>query len=61
MQTAATDAFDFTKENKVTRNAYGDTETGRRMLTARRLVERGSGLCRCGTTAGIITLPSKKT
>jgi len=41
MQTAATDAFDFTKENKVTRNAYGDTETGRRMLTARRLVERG--------------------
>ena len=41
MQTAATDAFDFTKENKATRNAYGDTETGRRMLTARRLVERG--------------------
>ena len=41
MQAAATDAFDFTKEKKTTRNAYGDTETGRRMLTARRLVERG--------------------
>ena len=41
MQAAATDAFDFTKEKQATRNAYGDTETGRRMLTARRLVERG--------------------
>ena len=41
MQTAATDAFDIRKENEATRDAYGDTNTGRQLLIARRLVERG--------------------
>ncbi len=41
MQTEATDAFDIRKENEVTRAAYGDTDTGRQLLIARRLVERG--------------------
>jgi hypothetical protein len=41
MQTEATDAFDIRKENDATRAAYGNTNTGRQLLIARRLVERG--------------------
>lgn len=41
MQTEATDAFDIRKENDATRTAYGNTNTGRQLLIARRLVERG--------------------
>ena len=41
MQTEATDAFDILKENEATRAAYGNTNTGRQLLIARRLVERG--------------------
>ena len=41
MQTEATDAFDILKENEATRTAYGNTNTGRQLLIARRLVERG--------------------
>ena len=41
MQTEATDAFDVTKESDATRDLYGRTETGARLLVARRLVERG--------------------
>jgi hypothetical protein len=41
MQTAATDAFDVTKEPENIRTAYGNTPQGKQMLIARRLVERG--------------------
>jgi uncharacterized protein (DUF1501 family) len=41
MQTAATDAFDISKESQKTRDAYGKTELGAKLLCARRLVERG--------------------
>ena len=41
MQTEATDAFDIMKEPEAVRKAYGETDTGARMLVARRLVERG--------------------
>lgn len=41
MQTAATDAFDINKESSAVRQAYGDTNQGRQMLIARRLLERG--------------------
>lgn len=41
MQTEATDAFDITKESAETRAAYGNTEQGKQLLIARRLVERG--------------------
>ncbi len=41
MQTEATDAFDITKESQETRDLYGNTEFGSKMLVARRLVERG--------------------
>jgi hypothetical protein len=41
MQTEATDVFDVSKESPEVRALYGDTETGRRMLIARRLVENG--------------------
>jgi uncharacterized protein DUF1501 len=41
MQTEATDAFDSSREPQNVRDMYGDTEIGRRMLVARRLVERG--------------------
>jgi hypothetical protein len=34
-------AFDLTKENDVTRNAYGYNQAGQRLLMARRLVESG--------------------
>jgi len=41
MQTAATDAFDITTEPAAVREAYGNTNQGRQLLIARRLVERG--------------------
>ena len=41
MQTEATDAFDSSKEPQTIRDSYGNTDMGRRMLVARRLVERG--------------------
>ena len=41
MQMEATDAFDLSKESARTRDAYGDTDYGRQLLIARRLLERG--------------------
>ena len=41
MQTAATDAFDLTKEAPEMRAQYGGSQMGDRLLVARRLVERG--------------------
>src|SRR5260370_35291719 len=41
MQTEAMDTFDLSKEPQNIRDMYGDTETGRRMLIARRLMENG--------------------
>ena len=41
MQSAATDAFDYHKEPAEMRQLYGDTQQGRQMLIARRLLERG--------------------
>jgi hypothetical protein len=41
MQTEASDAFDLNKETPETRAAYGNTPTGRQLLVARRLVEKG--------------------
>ncbi|HEX8913154.1 MAG TPA: DUF1501 domain-containing protein, partial [Humisphaera sp.] len=41
MQTEATEAFDVTKEPQAVRDLYGDTDTGAKLLVARRLVERG--------------------
>jgi hypothetical protein len=41
MQTEATDAFDITKEPKEVREMYGTSESGAKLLVARRLVERG--------------------
>ena len=41
MQTEATDVFDVTREPQAIRDLYGDSEIGRRMLVARRLVENG--------------------
>ena len=41
MQTAATDAFDINKETPSTREKYGRSEFGAKLLCARRLVERG--------------------
>ena len=41
MQVEATDAFDLQREPLPVRELYGDTEQGRQMLLARRLVERG--------------------
>jgi Protein of unknown function (DUF1501) len=41
MQTEAMDVFDVSKEPANIREMYGDSETGRRMLVARRLVEHG--------------------
>jgi Protein of unknown function (DUF1501) len=41
MQIEATDAFDLSREPLNTRELYGDTEQGRQLLLARRLVERG--------------------
>ncbi|MCB1079077.1 MAG: DUF1501 domain-containing protein, partial [Verrucomicrobiae bacterium] len=41
MQVEATDAFDLQREPLPIRERYGDTEQGRQILLARRLVERG--------------------
>jgi uncharacterized protein (DUF1501 family) len=41
MQTEATDAFDLNKEPADQRAAYGNTPTGKQLLIARRLAERG--------------------
>jgi hypothetical protein len=41
MQVEATDAFDIEREPRTVRDLYGDTPQGRRLLLARRLVERG--------------------
>ncbi len=41
MQTEATDAFDIAKEAPATRQLYGNTDLGSKLLVARRLVERG--------------------
>jgi hypothetical protein len=41
MQTEATDAFDITKETQQTRDLYGASDMGSKLLVARRLVERG--------------------
>ena len=41
MQTEASEAFDVSREPKYIREAYGPTEQGRSLLTARRLIERG--------------------
>lgn len=41
MQIEATDAFDISKESKETRAMYGDSQFGRQMLIARRLLEKG--------------------
>ena len=41
MQIEATDAFDLAREPHHIRELYGDTEQGRQLMLARRLVERG--------------------
>ena len=41
MQMDASDAFDVTREPQSIRDLYGDTQQGRQLLIARRLVERG--------------------
>ncbi|MEY4939230.1 MAG: hypothetical protein RIQ93_965 [Verrucomicrobiota bacterium] len=41
MQAEALDVFDINKESTATRAAYGNTEQGKQLLIARRLVERG--------------------
>ncbi len=41
MQAEATDAFDINKESAEIRAAYGSGQTGKQLLIARRLVERG--------------------
>ncbi|HSH93169.1 MAG TPA: DUF1501 domain-containing protein, partial [Roseimicrobium sp.] len=41
MQSEATDAFDVSKEPQNIRDMYGNSQQGRQMLVARRLVERG--------------------
>ena len=41
MQAEATDVFDVASEPAATREMYGDTQHGRQMLMARRLLERG--------------------
>ncbi len=41
MQAEAMDAFDINKESADTRAAYGNSEQGKQLLIARRLVERG--------------------
>jgi hypothetical protein len=47
MQTAATDAFDLSREPQRVRALYGDGVHGRQLLTARRLVERGVRFVQC--------------
>ena len=52
MQSAATDAFDITKEPQHIRDLYGDTPVGRNILMARRLAERGVRYVQCYHGAG---------
>ncbi len=47
MQSAATDAFDISKEPEYIRKAYGDGVHGRQLLIARRLIERGVRFVQC--------------
>lgn len=47
MQTAASDAFDLSREPQSVRDRYGDTAQGRQLLLARRLVERGVRVVQC--------------
>jgi hypothetical protein len=55
MQTEAMNTFDVSKEPQNIRDLYGDSEIGRRMLVARRLVENGCALSRSGPADGITT------
>ena len=56
MQTEATEVFDVTKEPQHIRDMYGDSEIGRRLLVARRLVEKSACVsCRSGPVVGITT------
>ena len=41
MQTAATDAFDISREPKHIQQLYGESTHGRQMMITRRLIERG--------------------
>ena len=41
MQIEASDAFDISREPKHVRELYGDTQQGRQLMLARRLIERG--------------------
>lgn len=52
MQSAATDAFDVTKEPEAVQEAYGKTPVGRNLLMARRLAERGVRYIQCYHGAG---------
>ena len=52
MQSAATDAFDVSKEPESIRKMYGDTPVGRNLLMARRLAERGVRYIQCYHGAG---------
>ena len=52
MQSAGTDAFDLNQETAATREEYGDTITGRNLLIARRLAERGVRYIQCYHGAG---------
>lgn len=52
MQSAATDAFDITKEPESVRESYGDTPVGKNLLMARRLAERGVRYVQCYHGAG---------
>jgi hypothetical protein len=47
MQTAATDAFDISKEPASIRELYGEGVQARQLLIARRLVERGVRIVQC--------------
>ena len=47
MQSAATDAFNVTREPEHVRELYGDTTHGRTLLMARRLLERGVRYVQC--------------
>ena len=52
MQSAATDAFDLSKEPREVREMYGNTPVGRNLLMARRLAERGVRYVQCYHGAG---------
>ncbi len=47
MQSAATDAFDISREPPAMRQRYGDGVHGRQLLIARRLIERGVRFVQC--------------